>query len=277
MPAEQNSFEMNGSLPRYERVWLPETSPRAVVVLIHGFTEHSGRYEHVARALNNRGVAVFAMDLRGHGRSGGRRVWIESFSEHLDDVAQYVARVRRENPDKPLFLLGHSMGGTIVALLAMEHRVEAQGMILSAAALRVGDEVFPLLRRLAWLMSRIWPGLRVVRLGCSRLSRDPENVERFRTDPLVHHGRFPIRTGAEILVAADQVDSGAEMIDLPLLILQGTGDRVVSPEGSRRLYRRAASKDKTLKLYDGLYHDLFGEPEKDRVIGDLVDWVVSRC
>jgi len=277
MPLDQKSLQRCNSPAVYERSWLPEAQSQSVIVLVHGFTEHSGRYEHVADALNQHALAVYAVDLRGHGRSGGRRARIESFSEYLDDAEHYAARVREENPGKPLFLLGHSMGGTIVALLAIERRVDAQGLILSAPALRVGNHVFPLLRRLAFLASRIWPGLRLVRLGYSRLSRDPENIERFRTDPLVLHDRFPVRTGAEILAAGQRAQRGAGAIRLPLLILQGTADGIVSPEGSRRFYEQAASNDKTLKLYDGLYHDLFGEPEKDRVIGDLVDWVVSRC
>jgi len=263
--------------PIHGRAWLPEARTRAVVVIVHGFTEHSGRYEHVAQALNERGVAVHAADLRGHGRSGGQRAWIESFAEYLDDAERYVASVRRQNPNTPLFLLGHSMGGTIIAILAIERRVNAQGLIFSAAALRVGANLFPLLRRVASVFSRIWPRLRVARMGCSRLSRDPANIQRFRDDPLVFHGRFPVRTGSEILAAGERVWREAGAIGLPMLILQGSGDRTVDPAGSQHLYNQAASRDKTLKLYDGLYHDLFGEPEKEQVIGDLVDWIVARC
>ncbi|MBN2218098.1 MAG: lysophospholipase [Pirellulales bacterium] len=261
----------------HRRSWLPEGASRAVVVVVHGFTEHSGRYEHVARELNARGVAVHALDLRGHGRSGGRRAWIESFGEYLDDVENCVAGAREACPGVPLFLLGHSMGGVIVGLLAIEHRVETAGLIFSAPAICVDRDVFPLLRRLAALMSRVWPRLRVVRMGCGRLSRDPANVERFRADPLVVHERFPVRTGAEILAAGDRLWHEGHAIETPIMVLHGTGDRVADPEGSRRLYDQAASTDKTLKLYDGLYHDLFGEPEKDQVIGDLVEWVVERC
>lgn len=246
-------------------------------MLVHGFTEHSGRYEHVAQALAARNIALCAVDLRGHGRSPGARVWIERFSEHLDDVERFVTRVRREHSGMPLFLLGHSMGGLIVALLAIDRRVEVEGLIFSAPAIAVSDEVFPLLRRLAALVSRIWPRLRVVRMGCSRLSRDPANVERFRRDPLVFHGPFPVRTGTEILAAGDRARREAGAVRAPLLILQGTADRVVDPRGSQEFYDRAASADKTLKLYEGLYHDLFGEPEKEQVIAELVDWIAARC
>ena len=258
------------------RSWLPESPSKAVVIVIHGFTEHSGRYEHVADALNARGVAVYALDLRGHGRSGGRRVWIESFDEYLDDAEHYIARVCEEHSGKPFFFLGHSMGGLIVALLAIERKMDAQGIILSAPAMKVGDNVFPLLRRLASLVSRIWPGLRLVRMGYGRLSRDPANVERFRCDPLVFHGRFPVRTGTEILAAGQRAQHGARRICSPLLVLQGTADGVVDPAGSRRFYVEASSSDKGLKLYEGAYHDLLGEPEKDQIIRDVADWIASR-
>ncbi|HLA83879.1 MAG TPA: lysophospholipase [Thermoguttaceae bacterium] len=259
------------------RSWTPKTPSRALVIFVHGFTEHCGRYEHVAQALVARGVAVHALDLRGHGRSGGPRASIRSFAEYLDDVDHYVERLRHKNSGKPLFLLGHSMGGIVAALLVIERRIPVDGLILSAPALKVGDDVFPLLRRLASLVSRIWPGLRLVRLGCRRLSRDPATVEHFRTDPLVFHGRFPVRSGTEILSAGRRVLRAARAIHVPLLLLQGTADAVVDPEATRDLFAQAASPDKTLKLYDGLYHDLFGEPEKDQVIADLIHWVDFRC
>ena len=276
MSHQQQYFQAADALSLAENVWRPAVTHEATIVLVHGLAEHGGRYAHVARALNGRGMAVHAPDLRGHGRSRGDRLWVRSFDEYLDDVELYLQRVRASHPETPIFLLGHSMGGTIATLLAATRDVDVAGLILSAPALKIGDTVFPLLRRLAALMSRVLPRLRLVRLGSGRLSRDPENVARFREDPLVFHGRFPIRTCAEILRAVERVEVEAASMRLPLLILQGTGDVIVDPSGSREFHARSDSADKTLKLYDGLYHDLFGEPEREQVIADLLDWLTAR-
>ncbi|MFH1918508.1 MAG: lysophospholipase, partial [Planctomycetota bacterium] len=171
---------------------------------------------------------------------------------------------------------GHSMGGTIVALLAATRPPDVRGLVLSAPACRIGDRVFPLLRRLAAFFSLVLPRLRLVPMSFKRLSRDPEVVDHFKRDPLVFHGRFPARSGAEILRAADRVEGQMEAIRLPILVLHGTGDTVTDREGSRRLCDRAGSTDKTLKLYDGLYHDLLHEPEKEQVTADVIEWLGAR-
>jgi acylglycerol lipase len=276
MPHQQEYFPGNEGLRMFENVWRPETDLKAIVVLVHGFTEHGSRFAHVAEALNRQGFAVYAMDLRGHGRSEGDRIWVQSFDEYLDDVELYLDRVCRREPGKPVFLLGHSMGGAILALLAIERNLDAAGMILSAPALRVADGVFPLLRRLASLVARVFPRLRLVHLGSGKLSRDPDNVARFRADPLVFHGNIPVRTGAELLDAMRRIEAGAASVRLPLLVLQGTGDAVVDPSGSRVFFDGATSPDKTLKLYEGLYHDLFGEPEREQILADVRAWLAAR-
>jgi len=277
MPHGEERFETNDGLQLHENRWLPETTPVGVVVLVHGFTEHSGRYAQLATELNNHGYAVYAIDLRGHGKSEGPRVFIRSFEQHLDDVEQYVQQVRRIEPNKPVFLLGHSMGGTIIVSLAATRRPDADGLVVSGAALMIGDDVFPILRRLASVVGRVFPKLAVVKMGSKMLSRDPAVVAHFDNDPLVFHNRFPVRTGAEILRAARQVRANLPSVRLPILILQGTADTVIDPEGSRELYTQSGSADKTLKLYEGLYHDLFHEPERDQVTADLIAWLDGRC
>ena len=270
-------FEAHDGVRLYEQCWLPETDAEAVVILVHGFTEHSGRYAAVAEELNRQGYAVYAPDLRGHGRSQGAPVFVKSFDQYLADLEVFVRSVRRREPDKPLFILGHSMGGAIAAQFTATRQPDVEGLVLSAPAVRIGKGVFPLLRRAASVVGRWFPRLRMVRMGFGWISRDPEVVAHFHRDPLVFHGRFPVRMGAEILRAAQRVQDDAESIRLPLLILQGTGDRIVDPKGSRRLHTLAASKDKTIRLYEGLYHDLFHEPERDEVTADLVGWLKQRC
>lgn len=277
MPHREERMPGHDGLDLFAQCWLPQGEPRAAVALLHGFTEHSGRYADVAGRLNRSRYAVYAMDLRGHGKSAGRPVAVDSFDQYVADIELFVESVRRRTSPRPLFLFGHSMGGTIVARLVVTRQPDVRGMVLSAPAVRVGSHLFPLLRRLAWLVSRVFPKLRLVGVGARFVSRDPKVVAQFRTDPLVFHGRFPVRTGAEILRAAQQVQDAAGRIRLPLLVLQGTGDRVVDPQGSRLLHDRAASADKTLRLYPGLYHDLLHEPEREQVQADLIAWLDDRC
>jgi alpha-beta hydrolase superfamily lysophospholipase len=168
------------------------------------------------------------------------------------------------------------MGGAIVLWLAITRRPAVAGLIVSAPAVSVGDRVFPLLRRLAGVCSRVAPWLRLVRVGGKRISRDPAVIADFQADPLVFHGRFPVRTGAEILRIGREIRRGAESINLPILILHGTADVVTDPVGSREVYKGASSADKTLQLYPGLYHDLFHEPEHSQVTSDVLAWLAAR-
>jgi len=276
MPYHEDRFPAHDGLTLCEKTWLPEGEVRGVVVLVHGLFEHCGRYADTAGQLNLEGYAVSAMDLRGHGRSEGERAWIESFDEYLADLELLLERVCRRHPAGPVFLLGHSMGGAIAALLAIERRPKLDGLILSAAALSIGRGVFPFLRRLAGFVARVWPRLRLVRVRFLKVSRDPAVVEGFLNDPRVFHGRFPVRTGAEVLRAAERIRRRAEDFRLPVLILHGTGDCVTDVEGSRHLHAHASSGDKTLKLYEGLYHDLLHEPEKAQILGDVVAWLRAR-
>ena len=259
------------------RIWLPARTPKAVLVLVHGVCEHGGRYRGLAEELSRHGYAVYAIDLRGHGRSAGERIYIGTFDDHLGDVGRLLDEVRACQPGRPLFLMGHSMGGAIVGRLAVLRPPQVHGVILSAAAIRIGGHMFPLLRHLAGLASRLLPRLRLIRVGTSKLSRDRAVIEDFKQDPLVYHGKFPIRTGAEILRAARELHKNLRGIELPLLVLHGTGDWITDPRGSMELYRQARSTDKTLKLYDGLYHDLFHEPEWRQVAADLIAWLDQRA
>jgi acylglycerol lipase len=276
MPPLEDSFLSHDGTRLFERRWLPEADVRGVVAMVHGFTEHSGRYATLAAELNQRGYAVFALDLRGHGRSEGPRCFVRSFDEYLADLDIFLARVCRQAPDRPLFLFGHSMGGLMVALYAITRQPHLQGLVLSGAALKAGDRVFPVLRRLAGVVGWLLPRLRVVRMGFGYFSRDPQAVAAFRNDPLVFHDRFPARTGAEMLRAMRLVSLRMEEVRVPLLILHGTGDIPCDCQAAKELYCRAASSDKTLRLYDGLYHALLWEPEREMVLADLAAWLDAR-
>jgi acylglycerol lipase len=276
MSHREDHFHTPDGLNLHQQCWIPDGRSTGAVVVIHGFNEHGSRYAELAESLNRQGLMVFTFDLRGYGRSEGARAFVRSFDEYLTDLDVFLAQLRAREPLKRLFLFGHSMGGSIAALYAIARQPSLDGLILSAPAVQVGGKVFPLLRHLAGLVSRLWPSLRVARMGCGFISRDPKVVADFRTDPLVYHGRFPVRTGAEILRAGKLIQDRAAELRLPVLILHGTGDIVTSSEGSRLLLARSSSTDKMLQLYDGLYHDLAHEPEKEYVIADIVRWIKER-
>lgn len=273
---EENWGKTHDGLRLRAKNWSPDGEVSAVLVFVHGFTEHSGRYDWVAERLGQHGMAMVAFDLRGHGQSQGDRVWVRSLDDYLADVEGFVERAGQQYPGKPLFLLGHSLGGNIVTLLAIQRPTIAAGIIVSAAALKLPPRLFPLLRRFAGIFSVIAPRLRLVRLGVKRLSRDPQVVAQFEHDPLNFHGRFPVRMGAEILRAVRLVGGRMEQLQTPLLILHGSGDAVADPEGASQLHARAGSADKTLKIYEGLYHDLFHEPEREQVLSDVLQWIEAR-
>lgn len=262
----------------FYRRWLPKAGClRGVVVLVHGVCEHGGRYDALARTLVGGGLAVYAADLRGHGRSPGARIAIRAFDDYLDDQQRLLDLALRAHPGQPLFLLGHSMGGAIVLRLVQTRAPAVRGIVLSAPSVCVAGSMFRILRHLAWLVSRLFPWLRLVRVGSGNLSRDPAVVQDFRDDPLVYHGKFPARTGAEILAAGPRILDDAGLLRVPLLLLHGTGDRVTDPAGSQRLFDRAAAADKGLRLYPGLYHDLFHEPEYRQITAEVLQWLVRRC
>ncbi len=272
MEHDTGRFKTADGMNLFEQWWRPEGQHKATVVIVHGYAEHSTRYTHVAEHLANQGYATEIFDLRGHGQSEGKRAFVRSFDEHLIDLDQFLARVRRRVKTKSIFLLGHSMGGAIVTLYAISRKPDLNGLILSGPALKISDDVSPLLVRMSSIIGMILPKLPTIKLDSSGISRDPEIVERYDNDPLVYRGGIPARTGAGITGATKKIQAQMETITLPLLILHGADDRLANPEGSKSLYERAQSKDKTFKLYEGLYHEVMNEPEKEMVLTDIVEW-----
>ncbi len=259
------------------RRWSSAGPAKALAIIVHGIVEHSGRYAGMAGELSQAGVSVWAPDARGHGRSSGSRVWVDRFDRYAEDLSVVVAEAQVAHPDIPLFLFGHSMGAMIVLRTASLLETMPAGTILSAPPISVADGLFPWLQNLAAFGSRWFPRLRLARMGGARLSRDPEVVADFRADPLVFHGRIPTRTGAEVLRIGEEVRQQACQLTLPLLLLQGTGDAVVSAPATEEFYEAVGSDDKTLRLYPGLYHDLPREPEKEEICAEVANWIVQRC
>jgi alpha-beta hydrolase superfamily lysophospholipase len=245
----------------------------AVLALVHGYGEHSGRYGASARHLAGRGVAVQTSDLRGHGRSEGKRCFVLDFREFLTDVDTLLELASRRWPRTPLFLMGHSLGGLIAARYTIERAPTLSGLVLSAPSVSLGDDFPPLRRKLAEIAGRVLPGLPTVKFPSESLSRDASVVESYREDDLVYHGRTPARTASEIIRSIRFVQERMGELALPLLVMHGSRDQVADVEGSRMLHERARSRDKTLRVYDGLYHEIMNEPERESVLGELAEWL----
>lgn len=275
MQHDAGTLTASDGLTLATRRWMPTSRPKAVVVLVHGIGEHSGRYAHVATHLMLHDYAVHSFDLRGHGRSEGEpRVYVDSFDEYLEDLAQFLRHVRSEAPRLPLFLYGHSMGGGIAANYVVERGTDGlAGLVLSSAALKIPADLSPLLQKAAGVLSRLVPKIPLTKIDPDDLSRDPAVVRAYLEDPLVYTGGVRPRVGAEILRVTDHIQNHIDAFTLPLYLYHGTDDKITDPAGSRSVYERAPTDDKTLNLYDGFFHETHNEPERERVLKDLTDWL----
>jgi acylglycerol lipase len=257
--------------------WQGDAPTRGVVVISHGAGEHSGRYERPALELAELGYPVYALDHRGHGRSEGRRALVDRLDNAAADLDVLVDLARREHPDTPLFLLGHSLGATIALRYALGHQDKLDGLILSGALAVIDPPPAPV-RLAARALSAIAPWMPALSVDPATVSRDPAEVEAYRTDPLVHHGKLPVRTVAEIAAATEAFPEQVGSLTLPLLLVHGSEDRLVSVQGSRMVYERASSEDKMLEIYDGLFHEVLNELPEDRVrvLADIVAWLQAH-
>lgn len=263
-------------LPLYR--WRAGTPPRATVALLHGLAEHAGRYAALAARLNTADIELVAIDLRGHGHAPGKRSYVKRFDDYLLDAQALLDAAAPSCA--PLFLTGHSMGGAIAALYAIE-RLEASGrrlngLILSSPALAPGRDVPRWMLKLSQVISRLYPGFPAMKIDAALLSRLQPVVNANLNDPLVHHGAIPARTGAELLLAMSRIEKGRAGLRVPLLVYHGTADKLTEPEGSRDFAGHAGSPDKTLTLHEGSYHETMNDIDRDRVIGELIEWIEKR-
>ena len=260
------------------QAWRQDGVPtRAAIVLAHGAAEHSGRYGHVVEKLVPAGYPIWALDHHGHGRSEGRRAVIERLGQAVADVDTLVDFVAAEEPDAPLFLLGHSMGGAISLSYTFEHQEKLDALILSAPAASLEAASAPV-RLIGRVLSAVAPTLGVFDVDPSTISRDPDEVAAYANDPLNHQGRLPARTVAELTAAIEDFPERIVRIELPLLVMHGSADELTPDSASRMVHERASSADKTLRIYDGYYHEIFNEPQADRerVLDDLLGWLNSH-
>lgn len=252
--------------------WLPDGAPKAVVLLAHGYAEHAGRYEHVAARLTQAGYAVYAIDHWGHGRSDGTPGFVPRFSAFSDGMAELLTLVEINHAGTPRLLLGHSMGGLIATLFLIDRQQAFAAAALSGPAIL---PAVPPSRFTVWIsrfLSRFFPRLGVLALDANGVSRDPAVVAAYLADPLVYTGKIGARLGKEFMDAMNAAQAGAYKISLPILFQHGEVDSLAAADGSRFLFDHVASADKTLKIYPGLFHEIYNEPERSAVLDDLIGW-----
>ena len=276
MRHQEGTFKGIRNASIYYQCWLPEGESRAVLLIVHGLAEHSGRYMNGVNYFVPLGYAVYGVDHVGHGKSSGTRVYVERFEDYTDTLKIYFDMVRRWQPDKPVFLVGHSMGGLIGAVYLLSHQSELTGAVLSGPAVKVHRTVSSTAIFAGKVISVLMPKLGVIGLEAEGVSRDPAVVQAYVDDPLVCRGKVTARLSAELVKAVRRVIAEAANIRLPILIVQGSADKLVDPKGAQMLYNTVSSLDKTIKIYDGLYHEVFNEPEHDMVLGDVKVWLETH-
>jgi len=259
----------------HTREWEPDEPPKAVIGLVHGLGEHSGRYGPVAARFTAAGYAVCAFDLRGHGASGGRR-GDTRFTDAFDDIDRLLAGAAARFPDRPRFLYGHSLGGLLVLAYTLARRPAVAGVVASGPALHNALREQKAKMVAVRLLGPILPTLALPSgLDDRLISRDPAVVAAYRADPL-NHDRATLGFALDALRTADTVLAAAGEFPVPLLLIHGGGDRITYPSGSRAVADALGPQRCTLIVYDGLFHEVHNEPERDRVLGDVVAWLDSR-
>jgi acylglycerol lipase len=271
---KESTFEGVGGLKIFTRSWQPDGKPRGVMVIVHGFNSHSGQYLWAAEQFTKNGLAVYALDLRGRGRSEGERYYVEKMDDFVEDVETLVKQAKSENPGLPVFMLGHSAGGVTACVYALDHQAEIDGLICESFAyqLPVPEIVLTFLKGLSY----ITPHTHVFSLKNKDFTRDEKVVEEMNNDILIKGESQPAQTAAAMLHASERLKKEFPNIALPVLILHGTADKATKPSGSQHFYDAAGSNDKTLKLYEGHFHDLLNDLDKEIVMTDIQNWIDER-
>ncbi|BBX10607.1 alpha/beta hydrolase [Mycolicibacterium aichiense] len=272
----ERTFDGVGGVRIVYDVWTPDTQPRGVVVLSHGLGEHAGRYHHVAERFGQAGLITYALDHRGHGRSGGKRVMVRSIDEYTGDFDTLVKIAAAEHPDLPRIVLGHSMGGGIVFTYGVDHPSDYNLMVLSGPAVAANVGVPPVKAFFGKAVGSLLPNLPVEELDANAVSRDPAVVAAYNADPLVWHGKVPAGIAKALLKVGETMPQRARGLTAPLLVVHGGADSLVPASGSERLVECVGSPDVNRKVYPELFHEVFNEPERDLVLDDVTAWIEAR-
>lgn len=270
---EERSYDGVGGVRIVYDVWTPEGTPRGVVVLCHGYAEHARRYDHVAHRFGQAGLVTYALDQRGHGRSGGKRVYLKDISEYTGDFATLVGIAAADHPELKRVVLGHSMGGGVVFTYAVEHPDDYAAVVLSGPAVYAQDTVSSFMIGVAKVVGSVLPGLPVEKLPTEAVSRDPDVVAAYLADPMVHQGKLPAGIAKALLSVGESMPRRAAALTAPLLVVHGGQDKLIPVAGSQRLVECVGSTDVNLKVYPELFHEVFNEPERALVLDDVVSWI----
>lgn len=272
----EGSFKTMRDMNIYYQAWLPDGDVKAVIFLVHGLGEYCGRYTNLVDHFVPQGYAIYGLDHIGHGKSDGEREIIEQFTDYTDTLEIYHKMVKGWQSDKPIFIFGHSMGGLITCNYLLEHQADFNGAIISAPAIKVSDSISSVTIIIGKILSKIAPKTGVLGLDATGVSRDPDVVEAYVNDPLVFQGKTPARLAAELLKAMLHITAQADKIKLPFIVVQGSADKIVDPGGAQLLYDKISSDDKTIKVYEGLYHEIHNEPERATMFKDVETWLSKR-
>ncbi len=276
MKRSDGRFTGAGDHSIYFQCWEPEAASRALILIAHGAGEHSARYRLLAQYFTGHNYAVAALDLVGHGNSEGQPGFVNSFDDYLQDFGQFHRQLVARFPGLPVLFLGHSMGGLIGSIYLLQQQGEFVGAIMSGPAIKNDLEPGVIQMSLLRLLAAITPRVGIHKLNENGVSRDPDVVKDYVLDPLVFHGKMSARLLRELFRGMHAIQTAAAGLTLPLLIMHGEADVMTSPDGSRFLHQHAGSRDKTLKIYPGLYHEIFNEPERADVLRDVLAWCESR-
>ena len=272
--ATEERLKVAEGLTIFVRSWRPDANPRGVVVYVPGFNAHSGYFGWAAEQLVAADLAVYAVDLRGRGQSDGERFYVEKFADYVDDVAAVVKLAKAREPGLPTFLLGHSAGGVVACLYTLDHQGELTGLISESFAHDIPAPDFAL--AVFKGLGHVAPHAHILHLKNEIFSRDPKAVQVMNADPLIAHETQPTKTLAEMVRADERLKKAFSSMTVPVLILHGTADQATKPSGSQRFFDTAGSEDKTLKLYEGHFHDLLNDLDKEVVMADIRNWIVSH-
>ena len=273
--SSDGSFQSGSGANIFYRCWAP-AEPRAVLLLAHGLAEHCGRYGDFASFFADAGIATYALDLPGHGRSDGKRGHIEQFGEYTAALGQLLSLARQAHPDIPFVLFGHSMGGLIAADFLLQHQDAFDAAVLTGAAIQPPKQPSSVALMINRMIAAVAPHLGVMQLDASGVSRDPQVVNHYENDLLVFHGKVSARLVTELFAAMGRVAAGAATIRLPILIMHGSEDTLTAVAGSELLHEGVSSADKRIDIYDGLYHEILNEPERKNVMADILGWLEAR-
>lgn len=270
----EEDFTSSGGVRIHMRGWQPDGQPKAVVVICHGVNSHGGQHAWTAEQLIARGFAVYAVDLRGRGQSEGERFYVEDIADYVADIGGLIAIAKERHPGLPVYLLGHSAGGVVSCTYALDHQDQIDGLICESFAFQVPAPGFVLSAIKG--LSHVAPHLGVLTLHMKDFTRDPAALAQLEADPLTKGETQPAATVAALVRADERLARSFDQITLPVLILHGTDDKATVCKGSEFFHEHAGAADKSLKIYQGHYHDLLNDLGKDEVLADIASWIEAR-